>query len=163
MSKPVTNTGLAVHYHAYILYVLLILFLVRQVHQQIILPMCGWGEVKLELHLFWHLRRFSVKQGERNTDMETEWIERLGQRERERRVKGDRRYIWLCGFVKYQGMHHNCGFFSEQLNVSMQQQDIIGLSTCVILYFKREGAVSAEKDIFREMETVLFQLPRGFH
>lgn len=174
MCKGVTNTRSVVHCHAYILYLFLIFLLVRQVHQQIILPMCGWREVRQGLHLCWHLRRFSVKQGERNTDVETEWIGRGGQRERERgrdsereEWKGDRRYIWLCGCVKYQGMHHNCGFFSEQPDVSMQQQDIIGRTKCVILYFKTVGAVSAEsdrRDIFKDkMETVLLFLPHGFH
>ena len=67
MCKRMTNTGLATNYHVYVLYLLPIFFLVTQVHQQIILPMCGWGEVKLGLHLCWHLRRFSVRQGERNT------------------------------------------------------------------------------------------------
>lgn len=60
-------------------------------------------------------------------------------------------------------MHHNCGFFSEQLDVSLQQQDIIGLTKCVILYFKTVGAVSAESDIGDKMETFLFLLPQGFH
>lgn len=43
MCKQVTNrpTGLAVNYHAYILYLLPIFFLVRQVHQRIMLPVCG--------------------------------------------------------------------------------------------------------------------------
>lgn len=41
MCKRMTNTGLATNYHVYELYLLPIFFLVRQVHQQIILPVCG--------------------------------------------------------------------------------------------------------------------------
>lgn len=66
--------------------------------------------------------------------------------------------------MKYQGMHHNCGFFLEQLDVSVQKQDISGLTKCVTLYLKAVGAVSAEsdtRDIFKgKMETVLFLLPQ---
>lgn len=102
---------------------------------------------------------------EKHTDMQTEWIERGGQRERERqREKSERcrRYIWLCGCVKYQGMHHNCVFFLERSDGSLQ--DNIGLTKCVILYFKTAGAVSAQGDIFKDrMETVFFLMPQGFH
>lgn len=42
----------------------------------------------------------------------------------------DRRYIWLCGCVKCQGMHHNCVFFLELPDESVQ--DIITLLKWVI-------------------------------
>lgn len=63
-------------------------------------------------------------------------------------------------------MHHNCGSVLEQPDVSLQQQGIIGLTKCAILYFKIVGAVSAEsdaRDVFKDkMETALFLLPQGF-
>lgn len=61
-------------------------------------------------------------------------------------------------------MHHNCGFFLEQLDESLHQQGIISPSKCIILYFETVGAVSAVSDIFKDkMETVLFLLPQRFH
>lgn len=65
-------------------------------------------------------------------------------------------------------MHHNCGFFSEQPDVSLQQQqDVIGLSKCAIFYFQTVGAVSTHsdiRDIFKDkMETVRILLLQGFH
>lgn len=77
-----------------------VLLLFRQVHQKIRLPVCGWREVKLGFHFCWHLHRFSVKRAERETDMQTEWIGRGGQRERqwERRVK-ERHKIYLTMWV----------------------------------------------------------------
>ena len=56
----------------------------------------------------------------------------------------------------------------EQPDVSLQQQQgIIGLTKCVILYFETVAAVGAEgdkRDIFKhKMETVFFLLPHGFH
>lgn len=59
-------------------------------------------------------------------------------------------------------MHHYCGSFLEQPDVSLQQQSITDLANCVILYFKTVGAVSTKSDIdiFKDkMEIVLFQLP----
>ena len=42
-------------------------------------------------------------------------------------------------------MHHNCGFL-EQVDKSLHQQDITGLSKCIILDFKAAAAVSAGRD-----------------
>lgn len=57
-------------------------------------------------------------------------------------------------------MHHNCGFFLEQPDVSVQQQDVIGPTKCAVFYLQTLEAVSHSRD---KMETVWFLLLQGFY
>lgn len=169
MCKLVTNAGPTANCHTCVLHLFPIFFLVRQVHLQIMLPVCGWKKKKwagIASPLTPPQIRREAGRGS-DTDTQTERIER-GQRERESEAEGrvkETEDIFDCVGV---WSIKACIIIVDSSWSSWTSQCIrrrfTGLPNCVILYFKTVEAESTDSDILKDkMETDLFLLPRGFH